>query len=190
MTGKKIGCLSLQGAFLEHQQMLERLGCETVRTRSKEDLLKIDGLIIPGGESTTIGKLLLEFGLSDTLLELAQAGMPIFGTCAGMIMLAKEIEGTDQYRLGLMDIKVRRNAFGRQVASFEADLEVEGIDHAVRGVFIRAPLVTDIWGEARVLSRFEDQMVMVRQHNLLAASFHPELTDDISVHDYFLKMIG
>jgi len=189
MKRKTIGCLSLQGAFLEHQQVLARLGCEAVRTRSKEDLLNIDGLIIPGGESTTIGKLLLQFDLADTLLAQARAGMPIFGTCAGMIMLAKEIEGSDQYRLGLMDMEVRRNAFGRQVASFEADLQVEGIDHPVRGVFIRAPLVTAIWGEARGLSRLDEQMVMVRQNNLLAASFHPELTEDVSIHDYFLQML-
>lgn len=186
---KKIGCLSLQGAFFEHQQMLNSLGCEAVRTRSKEELEQIDGLIIPGGESTTIGKLLKEFNLIDTLMGRIKEGMPVFGTCAGMIMLAKEIEGSDQYRLGLMDIEVRRNAFGRQVASFEADLQVEGIDHPVRGVFIRAPLVTRVWGEAKVLCQFEQQIVMVRQHNLLAAAFHPELTDDPSIHEYFLKMI-
>ncbi|MGE5381082.1 MAG: pyridoxal 5'-phosphate synthase glutaminase subunit PdxT [Methylocystaceae bacterium] len=189
MEKKTIGCLSLQGAFLEHQQMLARLGCETIRTRSKDDLLKIDGLIIPGGESTTIGKLLLEFDLADTLMQQVQQGMPVFGTCAGMIMLAKKIEDSDQYRLGLMDIEVRRNAFGRQVASFEADLEVKGIDHPVHGVFIRAPLVTAIWGDAEGLARFDNQIVMVKQNNLLAAAFHPELTEDESVHDYFLKML-
>lgn len=189
MKRKAIGCLSLQGAFFEHQQMLARLGCEAVRARSKETLQQIDGLIIPGGESTTIGKLLVEFDLLDTLLGRIQEGMPVFGTCAGMIMLAKEIEGSEQYRLGLMDIEVRRNAFGRQVDSFEADLQVEGIDHAVPGVFIRAPLVTRVWGEAQVLCRFEQQIVMVKQHNLLAAAFHPELTDDTSVHEYFLQMV-
>ncbi|MDH7497419.1 MAG: pyridoxal 5'-phosphate synthase glutaminase subunit PdxT [Syntrophomonadaceae bacterium] len=190
MGGKRrIGVLALQGAFLEHQQVLARLGCEAVRTRSADDLERIDALILPGGESTTIGRLLVDFRLGDLVREKARAGMPVFGTCAGMILLAKEIIDSGQYRLGLMDMAVRRNAFGRQVESFEADLSLRGIPRLVHGVFIRAPYAERIWGEAELLAELDGKIVAVKQHKLLAVAFHPELTNDLSVHEFFLSMI-
>jgi len=185
---KKIGVLALQGAFIEHQQVLERLGCQPVRVRSGADIKEIDGLIIPGGESTTIGRLLVDFDLADAVREEAEKGLPIFGTCAGMIVLAKEIVGSNQFRLGLMDIAVRRNAFGRQVDSFEAWLNIKGFVREVKGVFIRAPYVERVWGEAEPLAEVDGKIVMVQQGRLLATAFHPELTDDLSIHDYFLRM--
>jgi 5'-phosphate synthase pdxT subunit len=149
---------------------------------------EIAGLVIPGGESTTIGKLMITFGLDGVIKERAKEGMPIWGTCAGMIMVAKEVADSDQFRLGLMDIGVRRNAFGRQVDSFETNLDIEGLGQA-RGVFIRAPYVDKVWGEARVLAQHEGKIVMVQEgNNLLATAFHPELTDDLDVHKYFLAM--
>ncbi len=178
----------MQGAFIEHQHMLERMGCEDVKVRSKADVREIDGLIIPGGESTTIGRLLVDFDLAETVREEAEKGLPVFGTCAGMIVLAKEIVGSDQFRLGLMDMAVRRNAFGRQVESFEAWLKIKGFDREVKGVFIRAPFVERVWGEAQPLAEVDGKIVMVQQGRLLATAFHPELTDDLSVHDYFLRM--
>lgn len=188
MAGNKtIGILAMQGAFVEHQHALERCGAAGRQVRRAEELLEIDGLIIPGGESTTIGKLMNNFGLDKVIRERAAAGMPIWGTCAGMILLAREIENSNQLRLGLMDIEVRRNAFGRQVDSFEADLEVVGVG-STRGVFIRAPYVERAWGEAHVLSRFRDKIVMVRQGNLLATAFHPELTQQNDIHNYFLSL--
>lgn len=189
MAGKKkIGVLALQGAFLEHQQVLARCGAEAVKVRSREDLDAIDGLIIPGGESTTIGKLLVDYDLGDTLIRRAKEGMTVFGTCAGMIVLAKDLPGHSQYTLGLMDIGVQRNAFGRQVDSFEADLTVKGISRPVKGIFIRAPYVSRVGKGVEVLAEFDGKPVMVREGSLLAASFHPELTRDISIHKYFLSM--
>lgn len=183
---KKIGVLALQGAFVEHQQVLEKCGAETLLVKSKKDLDRIEGLIIPGGESTTIGRLLVDYDLMDPVREGILQGMPVLGTCAGMIVLAKKIVGYDQARLGVLDIAVRRNAFGRQVDSFEADLEIKGFDHKVRGIFIRAPYVEEVWGETEVLCEFEGRIVMVKEKNMLACSFHPELTQDVSVHRYFI----
>lgn len=190
MAGKKIiGVLALQGAFAEHQAALRRCRAEVIRVRSKEDINAIDGLIIPGGESTTIGRLLVDYDLGDSIIERSKAGMPVFGTCAGMIVMAKEIPGSEQYSLGLMDISARRNAFGRQVDSFEADLEVKGLPKQVRGIFIRAPYVDRVWGQTEVLSMYDGKVVMARENNLLVSSFHPELTPDLTVHHYFLDMI-
>ncbi|MGE5397546.1 MAG: pyridoxal 5'-phosphate synthase glutaminase subunit PdxT [Chitinophagales bacterium] len=190
MAGKKtVGVLALQGAFAEHQNVLKRCGVGVHRVRSIDDLASIDGLIIPGGESTTIGKLLVDFKLADRVIELARGGMPVFGTCAGMIVMAREIPGHDQYSLGLMDISAKRNAFGRQVESFEADLDVKGISKKVKGIFIRAPYVDRVWGDAKILCEYQDKIVMVKQHNLLASAFHPELTKDLTVHNYFLEML-
>jgi 5'-phosphate synthase pdxT subunit len=188
VAGKKIGVLALQGAFIEHEQALKKCGSQAVEVRTPKDLDSIDGLIIPGGESTTIGKLLVDYQLDHMLKQRAEAGMPVWGTCAGMILLAKQIEDSDQFRLGVMDISVKRNAFGRQVNSFETDLEVEGMG-PTRAIFIRAPYVDHCWGEARVLATFQDKIVMVREANYLATAFHPELTLDGSVHKYFLEMV-
>lgn len=187
----KIGVLALQGAVREHLASLERCGVEAISARRKEEIEEIGGLIIPGGESTTVGKLLDRFGLTEVVRKRSEEGMPIYGTCTGMILLAKEIIESQQARLGLMDISVRRNAFGRQVDSFEADLPVEGIEGGpVRAIFIRAPLVESVGPGVQVLCKFEDKIVMVRQGNLLAGSFHPELTEDIRVHQYFLDMVA
>ncbi len=185
-----IGVLALQGDFVKHVEVLERLGVRAVHVRLPKHLEGLDGLIIPGGESTTMGKLLGRFGLDEAIVKEARSGLPVFGTCAGMILLAKEIEGSDQPRLGLIDMTVRRNAFGRQVNSFEVDLSVQEIgDEPIRGVFIRAPFVTEVGESVRVMARLDDGMiVMVRQDGYLAAAFHPELTDDVRVHKFFLEM--
>lgn len=189
MAGKKtIGVLALQGAFIEHEAVLRKCGVETRQVRSVQELKTVDGLILPGGESTTIGKLMNKFGLDTVIQEQASQGMPVWGTCAGMILLAKEIDGSDQLRLGLMDMLVKRNAFGRQVDSFEVDMEIEEIG-PTRGVFIRAPYVEKVWGEARILSRFRDKIVMVRQNKLLTTAFHPELTEQSEIHRYFVEML-
>ncbi|HEX3011802.1 MAG TPA: pyridoxal 5'-phosphate synthase glutaminase subunit PdxT [Syntrophomonadaceae bacterium] len=188
MAGKKIGVLALQGAFIEHEEALKKCGAQVVEVRTVQDLESIDGLIIPGGESTTIGKLLVDYKLDSTVLEKAKAGMPIWGTCAGMILMAKEIAESDQFRLGLMDISVRRNAFGRQVDSFETDLDINGLG-TTRAIFIRAPYVDRYWGEAQMLASYREKIVMVRQGNYLATAFHPELTPDYSVHQFFLNMV-
>ena len=189
----KIGVLALQGAFVEHEQVLKRLGADTGEVRLPQDLQGLDGLIIPGGESTTMGKLAVEFKLIEPLRDLARSGKPIWGTCAGMIFMAKEV-GRDQPLLGLMDVKVRSNAFGRQVDSFEADLEVKGIGgtRPFHAVFIRAPLIESVGAGVNTLAQVDlndrPAIVAARQANLLATSFHPELSGDDRFHQYFLKM--
>jgi pyridoxal 5'-phosphate synthase pdxT subunit len=192
----RIGVLALQGDFREHVQMLHSLGVETSEVRKPEQLAGLDGLIIPGGESTTIGKIARAYGLIEPLRDLAQAGLPMWGTCAGMILLAKDI-GPDVPHLGLMDIRVRRNAFGRQLESFEADLDIAGIsDRAGNGqsepfhaVFIRAPQIEACGPAATPLGRLADgTIVAARQGRLLATSFHPELTADSRLHQYFLDI--
>ena len=187
---RRVGILALQGDFSEHLAAFVQLDCDAVLVKRTAEVRGCDALVIPGGESTTIGKLCRRFGLDEAIVELSERGAPVWGTCAGMILLAKEIEGSDQWRLGLMDITVRRNAFGRQVDSFEADLTIEGVTGGpVRAVFIRAPFVTEVRADARVLARLDEKIVMVRQDNLLATAFHPELTDDTRIHEYFLNMI-
>lgn len=186
-----IGVLALQGAFREHQWALEACGVESRQIRKPADLNGIDGLIIPGGESTTIGKLMVDYGLLEPVRGMAASGMPVFGTCAGLILLAREIVNSNQPRLGVMDVKVERNAFGRQVDSFEADLEIEGLGGPpFRAVFIRAPYIVEVWNGVQVLARFEDKVVCARQGNLLAAAFHPELTSDLRLHRYFLNFFN
>lgn len=187
MAGK-IGVLALQGAFVEHEEALKKCGAQTLQVRTKDDLLKIDGLIIPGGESTTIGKLIVKHGLDNIIINRANQGLPIWGTCAGMILLAKEIEGSNQFRLNLMDISVKRNAFGRQIESFETELEIEEIGKT-KGVFIRAPYVEKVWGNAKILCVFKNKIVMAKQNNLLSTAFHPELTEELDIHKYFLNMV-
>lgn len=186
----KIGVLALQGAFREHCRMVEHLGAQAVEIRKPEQLDDVAGLIIPGGESTTIGKLMNDWGLMDKIKERAAHGMAIYGTCAGMILLAQDIIGSDQPRLGLMDTVVQRNAFGRQRESFEADLYVpEFGDAPVRAVFIRAPYIEGVGPDVEVLASVGEKIVIARQGKFLATAFHPELTDDDRIHRYFLAMI-
>ncbi|MEL6403844.1 MAG: pyridoxal 5'-phosphate synthase glutaminase subunit PdxT [Chloroflexota bacterium] len=188
----KIGILALQGAFIEHQQQFDALGAETVQVRLPEHLEGLDGLVIPGGESTTIGKLATEYKLIDPLRKFASK-KPTWGTCAGMIFLAKDIGIDSQPILGLMDISVNRNAFGRQVDSFETDLTIAGIqseDVPFHAVFIRAPLVTEVTDDVTVLAQLDNEkIVAVEQGHLLATAFHPELTDDNRIHAYFYDMV-
>lgn len=185
-----VGVLALQGAFLEHTRALAACGCRAVEIRKAEQLDDCRALIIPGGESTTIGKLMDRGGLWEPVRRFAAEGRPIFGTCAGMVLLAKEIESSEQPRLGLMDIVVMRNAFGRQVESFEADIHVPVLgDPPVRGVFIRAPYVTAVGRGVETLASFDDKVVLVRQGRLLAGAFHPELTADTRLHKYFLRFL-
>lgn len=186
-----VGVLALQGAFREHEKMLRSCGdgIKTRQVRLPQQLEEIDRLVIPGGESTTMGKLMIEYGLLDAIREFAQKGRPIFGTCAGLIMLAKDIAGSEQPRLGLMDMSVERNAFGRQVNSFEDQLDIPCLGpEPFQGVFIRAPYILDVKPGVEVLARYGGKIVCARQGSLLAAAFHPELTGDVRMHDYFLKI--
>jgi len=185
----KIGVLALQGAVAEHIRMLELAGAEGVVVKRTEQLSEIGGIVIPGGESTTIGKLMRTYGFIDALRQFSAEGKPIFGTCAGLIVMAKEISGQPEAHLELMNIAVARNAFGRQRESFETDLDVHGISEKVRAVFIRAPLIEKVGEGVEILSTYNGQIVAARQKHLLVASFHPELTDDYRMHGYFLEMV-
>ncbi|CAN7166521.1 pyridoxal 5'-phosphate synthase glutaminase subunit PdxT [Paenibacillus sp. LjRoot56] len=185
----KIGVLALQGAVAEHIRGIEKAGAEGVVVKRTEQLAELDGIILPGGESTTIGKLMRTYGFINALREFSAAGKPVFGTCAGLIVIAKEITGQPEAHLELMDITVARNAFGRQRESFETDLPIKGIDENVRAVFIRAPLIEKVGPDVDVLATYDGQIVAARQGHLLAASFHPELTDDFRLHSYFLDMV-
>lgn len=190
MEPKRIGVLALQGAFAEHCRALEALGCTACEVRRVEELEDLDGLIIPGGESTTIGSLLVKWGLMEALKEKIIAGLPVYGTCAGLILLAKEIAGSAQPRLGVMDIQVLRNGYGRQVDSFEADLDIAVLGpEPFVGVFIRAPIIQEVGPGVEVLAEWEGYPVLVRQGKLLASTFHPELTNDLRLHRYFLQMV-
>ncbi len=185
------GVLAIQGDVREHLQALRRVGVEACTVRTAEEVAAVRGLIIPGGESTTIGKLAARYGLMEPIRELVQAGKPLLGTCAGMILMGRMIDNaaSDQPALAVMDIAVARNAFGRQVDSFEADVEVEGLEGGpIRAVFIRAPVITSVGSGVDVLATHEHRIVAARQDNMLALAFHPELTDDPRVHDYFVKM--
>lgn len=190
----RIGVLGLQGDYLEHHQVLRRLGVETVDVRLPSHLEGVDGLIIPGGESTTIGALAERYGLMEPLRRMAEAGVPIWGTCAGLIFLAKDV-GRPQPTLGLMDVRVRRNAFGRQIDSFEVDLEIPALTRVgdprpFHAVFIRAPRIEAVGPDVEVLARLEDgTIVAAQQGHLLATAFHPELTDDTRFHRYFLEIV-
>ena len=184
-----IGVLALQGDFAEHVAILRGLGVETREVRVPRDLEKLDGLVIPGGESTTIGQLLETYALLEPVRAHGASGFPIWGTCAGLILLAKDV-GTPQPVLGLMDITVERNAFGRQTDSFETDIDVHGLPGgAFHAVFIRAPIVSGVGGGVEVLARLDDgRIVAVRQDNLLGTAFHPELTADARLHRLFVEM--
>ncbi|WP_165070787.1 pyridoxal 5'-phosphate synthase glutaminase subunit PdxT [Desulfovibrio sp. ZJ200] len=189
MARTLVGVLALQGAFREHAAAVARLGAEAREVRQLKDMRGIDAMIIPGGESTTIGKLLVEWGMLDPLRERIEKGMPVYGSCAGLILLCREIENSNQPRLGVLDATVRRNAFGRQVDSFETDLEMPELGPPpFPAVFIRAPVLTGVGPRVRVLANVKGQAVAVRQDNVLATSFHPELTSDVRLHRYFLEM--
>ncbi|MGI8703441.1 MAG: pyridoxal 5'-phosphate synthase glutaminase subunit PdxT [Candidatus Limnocylindrales bacterium] len=186
----KIGVLALQGAFAEHLSLLRSLGVEAMPVRLPEDLDGVSGLILPGGESTTMRKLVHRWGLREPVLDLARRGAPIFGTCAGMILLAREIVDGDEPVFPLLDIAVRRNAFGRQLDSFESELQVPVLgDRPVHGVFIRAPIVEEVRPRADVLARLEDgRVVAVRERNVVATAFHPELAGETRFHRLMATM--
>lgn len=185
----KIGVLGLQGAVREHIKSIEASGAEAVVVKRIEQLEEIDGLILPGGESTTMRRLIDKYAFMEPLRTFAKSGKPMFGTCAGMILLAKTLIGYEEAHIGAMDITVERNAFGRQKDSFEAALSIKGVGEEFIGVFIRAPYVVNVADDVEVLSTHGDRMVAVKQNQFLAASFHPELTDDHRVTAYFVEMV-
>jgi len=186
----KIGVLALQGAAAEHIQMLSALGAEAVPVRLPSELDGLEALIIPGGESTTISKLLSDYGLMEPIRRLAKKGFPIFGTCAGLVLLAKKAPNLQMESIGVMDIEVQRNAFGRQADSFEADLKIPALHNGTfHGIFIRAPIIEKAERGVEVLCQLNGKPVAVRQGKLLACAFHPELTDDLRLHKYFLKLV-
>lgn len=186
-----IGVLALQGSVEEHIQSLSKIenviSCEV---KTSEDLEKVSGLILPGGESTTIGKLIKDFGLAELIIERAKKGMPVWGTCAGMILMASKIVGENYSHLGIMNISVRRNAYGGQLDSFNSALHIPEISHEdIPLVFIRAPWVESINGDVKILARLNGKIIAVQQGNMLATSFHPELTQSIVFHKYFAEMV-
>jgi 5'-phosphate synthase pdxT subunit len=188
----KIGILALQGAFAEHSHVIERLGGEAVAVRLPGQLRGLDGLIIPGGESTTMSRLMVEYQLLQPLKQLARKGLPILGTCAGMILMAKSVPDFKLQTLGLMDITVRRNAFGSQVDSFEADLEMPVLGQSpFHAVFIRAPIIETADSAVEILARLPDGAAVAARHGkLLGVAFHPELTSDLRLHRYFLDVVA
>lgn len=188
----KVGVLGLQGDVREHVRALERAGAAPVVVTRADELAGVDGLIVPGGESTTIGKLLSRFELLEPLRARVAGGLPVYGTCAGLILMARELTGAEDapHRLACLDVTVRRNAYGRQTQSFEADLDVAGWDEPFRAVFIRAPVVERVGEPVDVLATWEGAPVMVRQGRMMATAFHPEMTADIRVHELFVSMIG
>ena len=189
----KIGVLALQGAFAEHRKMLEKLGIESFEIRKKSDLNSainnndIDGLIIPGGESTVIGKLLYDLDLFDDIKKLILEGLPVFGTCAGLILLAREIENDSRTYLGVMDIKVRRNAYGRQLGSFFTESEFKGVG-VIPMTFIRAPYISSVGKNVEILSEVNGNVVAAKENNILVTSYHLELNDNLKVHEFFVEM--
>jgi 5'-phosphate synthase pdxT subunit len=188
----KVGVLALQGAFAAHEAALTSLGAATRQVRTPDDLTDLDGLVLPGGESTTMSRLLETSGLFGPIQERLRAGLPVFGTCAGMILLGNEIlDGRpDQRSMGVIDVSVRRNAFGRQVDSFEADLDVVGLDdRPFHAVFIRAPIVESVGDGVDVLAEVDGQPVLCRQDAVLVAAFHPELTADVRLHELYLDRV-
>ncbi|CAN5851082.1 pyridoxal 5'-phosphate synthase glutaminase subunit PdxT [soil metagenome] len=185
MVDPRIGVLALQGDFAEHLAVLQSCGYRHFTVRSCLDLDQADALIIPGGESTTILKLIDRYEMRDALVKRIQSAMPVFGTCAGAIVLADRVSDGEP-TLGVWDLQVERNAYGRQVESFEADIEVAGLDTAVRGIFIRAPIITDAVGTT-VMATYRGQPVLVRRDNLLAATFHPELVGEPRIHRWFVE---
>ena len=190
MSAPIVGVLALQGDFREHLAVVRRLGAVGREIRLPEDLSGIDALIIPGGESTTIGKLATRFGLIEPLRVLINGGLPTYGTCAGLIFASSTVTEGSQPLLGVLDVVVQRNAFGRQNESFETDLEIDGLDDTFHAVFIRAPWVEKVGGEVEVLATVQGHPVMVRQDNIIGTSFHPELTEDDRIHQMLIEMIS
>jgi 5'-phosphate synthase pdxT subunit len=186
---KRIGVLALQGDVREHIEILKKLGVEPVEVRDVEDLEGLAGLIVPGGESTTIGKIMVESGLLDGIRSFFYKGGPVWGTCAGMVLAASATTGQRQPLLGLMNALVERNGFGRQVYSFEKDLEIEGFEEPFTGVFIRAPFFEDVGPGVEVIGKVGDRIVAAKGDNILVTAFHPELTDDHRFHEYFLREV-
>ena len=185
----RIGIVAVQGAFLEHGKMLDRLRIEHFEIRQKRDLVtRFDGLILPGGESTVIGKLVRDLELFSPLVAMIQRGLPVFGTCAGLILLAETISNADVDYFGTMSLTVKRNAYGRQLGSFMSEGEILGIGSTPM-VFIRAPYIEEVRGDVEVLSSLDGHIVAARQGNQLATAFHPELTEDLRVHRYFIEMV-
>ena len=185
-----VGVLALQGDVVEHRKMLERLGVGAPEVRLPDELSRVDGLIIPGGESTTIGKLMVEYGLDRAIPARVAEGMRVYGTCAGMILLARAAHGGEPPLLRLMDIVVERNAYGRQIDSFETDLDVPAFGPPpLHAVFIRAPVIEEVGPEVTVLATLGGRPVLARQDGVLVSSFHPELSQDGRVHRYFLEMV-
>lgn len=186
---KRIAVMALQGAFIEHERRLQALGAETFEVRQLADWNQPkDGLVLPGGESTTQLKLLTDLGLLEPVRRDILAGLPVFGTCAGLILLAKDVEGEPYPRLSTMDIRVRRNAYGRQLGSFATEHEMEGVGR-IPMTFIRAPYIESVSGDARVLAEVDGHIVAAQQGNQLVTAFHPELNDDPAVHRYFLSLL-
>jgi pyridoxal 5'-phosphate synthase pdxT subunit len=186
----KVGVLALQGDVREHARALEAAGATSLPVRYPDQLQDVDALVLPGGESTTIGKLLDRFELLEPLAERARAGMPLYGTCAGLILMATNISGGHDapHRLGVIDMTVERNAYGRQVDSFETDLDIRGLNGPFRAVFIRAPVVEAVGDDVEVLAQHEGRAVLVRSGALLASTFHPEMTGDNRVHELFVEL--
>lgn len=196
----KVGVVAVQGAVSEHVEVLKKameelkIDGNAVYVRTLKDLENISGVVIPGGESTTINRLMLTTGMHERIIELAKKGLPILGTCAGTILLAKEgdeqVKQTNTKLLGLLDMKVLRNAYGRQLDSFEVDLKIHEIgDKPFRGVFIRAPTIEKVWDDTEIWTKYQDTIIGVKKENILALTFHPELSDDLRIHKYFIKMI-
>lgn len=185
----KVGVLGLQGAVREHVKSIEASGAEAIVVKKVEQLAEIDGLIIPGGESTTMRRLIDKYSFMGPLREFGASGKPVFGTCAGLILIAKEIVGYEEPHLGLMDAKVERNSFGRQVDSFEAELTIAGVANDFVGVFIRAPHIVEVGEDVEVLCKHNGRIVAARQGQFLGCSFHPELTDDHRITQYFVNMV-
>lgn len=184
-----IGILAVQGAFIEHEKILEKLGIPSFQIRQKKDLLKpMDGLILPGGESTAMGKLLIDLDIMNPLREKITQGLPVMGTCAGMILLAKSIKNDTKTHLGVMDIEVTRNAYGRQLSSFITENSFD--QQQINMTFIRAPYISDKSSNVSILSTVDEKWVAAKQNQMLATAFHPELTSDTYVHEYFLKMVS
>jgi 5'-phosphate synthase pdxT subunit len=184
----KVGVLALQGDVEKHMLAVERSGAEAVAVRTPEALGAVDALILPGGESTTQGMLLERYGLMEPLRRRTVEGMPVLGTCTGLILLAREIAGSEQPRIGALDVTVRRNAYGRQVDSFEADIPVPALGEVpMRAVFIRAPVIERVGPEVEVLASVEDRPVLVRQGGILGCAFHPELTEDTRIHESLVR---
>lgn len=185
----KVGVLALQGAVREHIRALEAAGAEAVQIKRVEQLAEIDGLVFPGGESTTMRRLIDKYSFFEPLKEFGKSGKPIFGTCAGLILMANKLAGQEDAHLGLINMTVERNAFGRQVDSFEASLMITDVADDYIGVFIRAPRILEVGNNVEIICKHQGKIVAVRQDHYLACSFHPELTDDHRMHEYFVKMV-